>query len=231
MNENDRTWMGKKKSRLCPWSWGNCHHHPRHTKLLPAHWLELPRHQAFACHGRWVGASCSPHTPPQTGKKRQQQQKGELIPMIYEKFPQIWAHFLPNSLFLNMFLGNLDKFMPKSTPSKLACKCHSFFGGQCHKLLETNSLPSKKDISSFNHLENMMYHNFRQLWLVLGVKLMEINSNLFSNHLFSGVSFREGKTARLRYLLWPWPDKWRAAECLSMWDTNLQNWGFRIGAS
>ena len=38
-----------------------------------------------------------------------------------------------------------------------------------------------------------MYHNFRQLWLVLGVKLMEINSNLFSNHLFSGVSFREGK--------------------------------------
>ena len=25
-----------------------------------------------------------------------------------------------------------------------------------------------------------MYHFFRQLWLVLGVKLMEINSNLFS---------------------------------------------------
>ena len=98
-----------------------------------------------------------PPTPhPKQEKRRQQQQKGELIPMIYEKFPQIWAHFLPDSLFLNMFLGNLDKFMPKSTPSKLACKCHSFFGGQCHKLLETNSLPSKKDISSFNHLENMM---------------------------------------------------------------------------
>ena len=35
---------------------------------------------------------------------------------------------------------------------------------------------SYKNIS----LENMVYHNFRQLWLVLGVKLMEINSNLFS---------------------------------------------------
>ena len=28
-----------------------------------------------------------------------------------------------------------------------------------------------------------MYHFFRQLWLVLGVKLMEINSNLFSRVL------------------------------------------------
>ena len=32
----------------------------------------------------------------------------------------------------------------------------------------------------FNCLENIVYHYFRQLWLVLGVKLMEINSNLFS---------------------------------------------------
>ena len=33
-----------------------------------------------------------------------------------------------------------------------------------------------------NGLENIVYfyHNFRQLWQVLGVKLMEINSNLFS---------------------------------------------------
>ena len=30
------------------------------------------------------------------------------------------------------------------------------------------------------YLENIVYHFFRQLWLVLGVKLMEINSNLFS---------------------------------------------------
>ena len=29
-------------------------------------------------------------------------------------------------------------------------------------------------------LENLVYHFFRQLWLVLGVKLMEINSNWFS---------------------------------------------------
>ena len=29
-------------------------------------------------------------------------------------------------------------------------------------------------------LENLVYHCFRQLWLVLGVKLMEINSNWFS---------------------------------------------------
>ena len=29
-----------------------------------------------------------------------------------------------------------------------------------------------------------MYHFFRQLWLVLGVKLMEINSNLFSRWMY-----------------------------------------------
>ena len=28
-----------------------------------------------------------------------------------------------------------------------------------------------------------MYHSFRQLWLVLGVKLMEINSNWFSRYI------------------------------------------------
>ncbi len=32
------------------------------------------------------------------------------------------------------------------------------------------------------YLENLVYHSFRQLWLVLGVKLMEINSNLFSRY-------------------------------------------------
>ena len=30
-----------------------------------------------------------------------------------------------------------------------------------------------------DHLENIVYHFFRKLWLALGVKLMEINSNLF----------------------------------------------------
>ena len=29
--------------------------------------------------------------------------------------------------------------------------------------------------------KTIVYHNFRQLWLVLGIKLMEINSNLFSS--------------------------------------------------
>ena len=33
------------------------------------------------------------------------------------------------------------------------------------------------------YLENLVYHCFRQLWLVLGVKLMEINSNWFSGYL------------------------------------------------
>ena len=32
----------------------------------------------------------------------------------------------------------------------------------------------------FTCLENIVYHFFRQLWLVLGVKLMEINSNMVS---------------------------------------------------
>ena len=35
------------------------------------------------------------------------------------------------------------------------------------------------------YLENLVYHFFRQLWLVLGVKLMEINSNWFSRYVFS----------------------------------------------
>ena len=33
------------------------------------------------------------------------------------------------------------------------------------------------------YLENIVYHFFRQLWLFLGVKLMEINSNLFSRYV------------------------------------------------
>ena len=36
----------------------------------------------------------------------------------------------------------------------------------------------------YNYLENIgKYHFFRQLWLVLGVKLMEIHSNLFSRYI------------------------------------------------
>ena len=37
------------------------------------------------------------------------------------------------------------------------------------------------------NLENIVYHVFRQLWLVLGVKLMEINSILFSKYIYSNV--------------------------------------------
>ena len=38
-------------------------------------------------------------------------------------------------------------------------------------------------IFASNYLENLVYHFFRQLWLVLRVKLMEINSNLFSRYV------------------------------------------------
>ena len=36
----------------------------------------------------------------------------------------------------------------------------------------------------FTYLENLEYHFVTQLWLVLGVKLMEINSNLFSRYIW-----------------------------------------------
>ena len=35
------------------------------------------------------------------------------------------------------------------------------------------------------YLENIVYHNFRHLWLVLGVKLLDIKSNLFSRSRLS----------------------------------------------
>ena len=41
-------------------------------------------------------------------------------------------------------------------------------------------------ISQKYHLENVgKYHNLRQLWLVSGVKLMKMNSKLFSRHEFT----------------------------------------------
>ena len=43
----------------------------------------------------------------------------------------------------------------------------------------------KPTTEQFPLLKNIgKYHFLRQLWLVLGVKLMEINSNLFSGLLF-----------------------------------------------
>ena len=61
----------------------------------------------------------------------------------------------------------------------------------------------KKDIMQWEkknnmYLENLVYHSFRQLWLVLGVKLMEINSNLFSRY-FIYIAFE------LDGLIWIWP--------------------------
>ena len=44
-----------------------------------------------------------------------------------------------------------------------------------------------------NYLEKIVYHFFRQLWLVLGVKLMEINSNLFSQVRCELPTFLVGK--------------------------------------
>ena len=38
-----------------------------------------------------------------------------------------------------------------------------------------------------SYLENLVYHFFRQLWLVLGAKLMEINSNWFSRYFLSQI--------------------------------------------
>ena len=38
------------------------------------------------------------------------------------------------------------------------------------------------------YLENVVYLVFRQQWLVLGVKLMEINSNLFSRYYMNYMS-------------------------------------------
>ena len=36
----------------------------------------------------------------------------------------------------------------------------------------------------YTYLENIVYHSFRQLWLFLGVELMEIDSNLFSRYIY-----------------------------------------------
>ena len=34
------------------------------------------------------------------------------------------------------------------------------------------------------YLEKLVYHSFRQLWLVLGVKLLEISSNWFFRYMY-----------------------------------------------
>ena len=127
----------------------------------------------------------SPHTLPQTEKKGKKAAKRRIDSDDLWKVPSNLG-ICPTKLpfFKICLLGNLTSLCQKHA-LEVGMQGSKFFGGQCHKLLETKSLPSKKEMSSFNHLENI--HNFSQLWLVLGVKLMEINSNLFSNHLFSGL--------------------------------------------
>ena len=76
-----------------------------------------------------------------------------------------------------------DSIRKSSNPSII----RSLPGKQKHSnkkselILKHHSTSSKKH----NYLENIgKYHFFRQLWLVLVVKLMEINSNLFSRYSF-----------------------------------------------
>ena len=80
-------------------------------------------------------------------------------------------------------------------------------------------------------LEKLVYHFFRQLWLVLGVKLMEINSNLFSRcfsigvlNLFRGLNTKEDKKKHAVCFLaclhvwFPWHLVFRITGTKCMWD-------------
>ena len=58
----------------------------------------------------------------------------------------------------------------------------------CFNHIQSTNAKTKSDkriVLKNIFLENLVYHFFRQQWLVLGVKLMEINSNLFSRLIFS----------------------------------------------
>ena len=77
-----------------------------------------------------------------------------------------------------------------SLTAGLSCKVFVDLGGLPVTLLPVLSPKTQKFASGWywwtyvplisESLENLVYHFFRQQWLVLGVKLMEINSNLFS---------------------------------------------------
>ena len=73
-------------------------------------------------------------------------------------------------------------FLPKKTPAIMS----SFLERNISPLGSPQGFNIQKKTEK-NHLENLgKYHFLRQLWLVLGVKLLEINSNWFSRHpLFS----------------------------------------------
>ena len=57
----------------------------------------------------------------------------------------------------------------------------------------------------YKYLENIgTYHLLRQLWLLLGVKLMEINSNLFSRYGLYNFTFWGGFFPRCPVICRPW---------------------------
>ena len=62
-------------------------------------------------------------------------------------------------------------------------RCGTFFGMKV-MVSSASGCWEKSWIKNCVNLENIVYHFSRQLWLVLGVKLMEINSNLFSSKEF-----------------------------------------------
>ena len=59
-------------------------------------------------------------------------------------------------------------------------RLHSFLDLQVTKHDSGGIRCPARSIAFFSILESLVYHFFGQLWLVLGVKLMDINSNWFS---------------------------------------------------
>jgi len=77
-----------------------------------------------------------------------------------------------NPTTISCLLGHQGK---KSTHTE----CHKDLGegSMEYPPLRGNDWGSPQFFGERNQVGNIVYHIFRQLWLVLGVKLMEINSN------------------------------------------------------
>ena len=67
------------------------------------------------------------------------------------------------------------------------------------------------DFNMGKYLESLVHHFFRQLWLVLGVKLMEINSNWFSRYGDYVVGWPEiPQTSTIPAFPWTnWSESWK----------------------
>ena len=69
------------------------------------------------------------------------------------------------------------------------------------------------EIYQLHHLENIVYHFFRQLWLVLEVKLMEINSNGCFPGSYKNKNALHGESPHQRIVVcfslcwWRWSDQ------------------------